>query len=297
MHPRLPRITRIALVALALLSVPTGGCKDDRGDPAGPEQGILDGEVLFASSVVSSQILRVMNRFVETALDLYESGSTTPAVFVPGCSGTGRAVVSNNNDSDPTTWSVTFDNYASDCATLQLDWLTDPNVDARMLITFLETSPGLVYEILLPMVGSSPRGFTVQLPADEGGFALTATTPLGPLLYQLDGTRGGLRHEGNVHVEGTLRLEDRAQPLILVEDLRLEYAFDDDLVPKLADWPGGSYEVGAFQGGSGGIGFGGSTPSFPVDVFFDGLGGVAFPLGSRTCVGDMAANRNPCENL
>lgn len=288
-----PRAARSALVALTALALPLAGCKDQRGDPAGPDPGILDGDVLFASAVVSAQAYRVFNHFAESALDLYESGANLP-VFEPACLGTGRAAITDNGDADPATFGITFDNYVSDCALFTLTWNTDSSVDGRIVIRFLETSPGLVFEVLMPMVGSSPRGASLQLPSDEGGFILAVTTPNGPLLYELDGTRAA---GGQMHVDGTLRLEDRAQPLVLIEDARLQYTFDDGVIPKLADWPSGSYEIAAFQGGAGGFGFGGATPSFPVDVFFDGTGGVAFPFTGRTCVGNMPTLENPCEDL
>lgn len=293
-RPPRRRAFRLVAALVPALALATAGCKDQRGDPLGPDTGVLDGDVLFASAVVSAEMYRVFNTFAEQALDLYESGANLP-VLVPGCLGTGRAAITDNmNDGDPATFGITFDNYVSDCSGFQLTWNTDPTVDGRIVITFLETSPGLVFEVLLPMVGNSPRGVSVQLPSDEGGFILATTTPVGPLLYQLDGTRAA---GGQVHVDGTLRIEDRAQPLVLIEDIRLRYAFDDGVIPKFADWPSGAYEIGAFQGGAGGFGFGGSSPSFPVDVFFDGSGGVAFPVGERTCVGNLATGENPCEDL
>ncbi len=295
MSPRnRPRLLRFAAAAVPAFALATAGCEDQRGDPAGPDTGVLDGEVLFGSAVVSAQMYRVINRFAEQALDLYESGANLP-VLVPGCLGTGRATITDNlGDGDPATFGITFENYVSDCSGFQLTWNTDPAVDGRVVITFLETSPGLVFEVLLPMVGNSPRGVSVQLPSEEGGIILAVTTPVGPLLYELDGTRAA---GGQVYMEGTWRFEDRSAPLVLVEDVRLRYAFDDGLIPKFADWPSGSYEIGGFQGGAGGFGFGGSSPSFPVDVFFDGSGGVAFPVGGRTCVANLSTLENPCEDL
>jgi hypothetical protein len=291
MKPR-PRL-RLLLFAPALFGLLAGGCQDQRGDPAGPDPGPLDGDALFASGLVSAQIFRQINRFAETVLDLYESGANLP-VFVGACQGTGRATITDSRDADPATFAITFENYLSDCGGLELNWNTDNSVDGRMIITILESSPGLVFEVSMPIVGSSPRGVSVQLPSDQGGFALSMTTPLGPLTYQLDGTRAT---GGTVRVEGTVRLEDRAQPLLLVEDLKLRYEYADNLIPKFGDWPGGSYEIAGYQGGAGGFGFGGASPSFPMDVFFDGFGGIAFPVADRTCVGNLLTGQNPCEGL
>ena len=284
---------RPLLIALAVFGLPSGGCVDQRGDPAGPDTGLLDGQVLFASGLVSAQIYREINHFAVTAVDLYESGTVLP-VFVAGCQGTGRATIMDNNDDDPATFGITFENYVSNCGVLALNWNTDSSVDGRIIITILESSPGLVFEVRMPLTGTTPRGVSVQLPSDQGGFALATTTPLGPLLYELDGTRAA---GGTLHVDGTVRLEDRAQPLLLVEDVRLEFQYADNLIPKIADWPSGSYEIAGFLGGAAGFGFGGASPSFPVDVFFDGFGGIAFPVNDRTCVGNLLTGENPCEDL
>ena len=292
MNPRRIR-PRLCLVALALLAVSVGGCKDQRGDPAGPDPGLLDGEVLFATGLLSAEVYRQVNFFAQTVLSVYESGANLPA-FVPGCLGTGRATITDNSDATATTFAVTFENYVSDCGSLALTWNTDPGVDGRIVFTILETSPGLVFEVRMPMVGTAPRSVSVQLPSNQGGFILATTTPLGPLLYELDGTRAA---GGKMNVTGTLRLEDRAQPLLLIEDVKLRFDYNDNLLPKYADWPGGSYEIAGFLGGAGGFGFGGASPSFPVDVFFDGFGGIAFPVAERTCVGNLLTGENPCQDL
>jgi hypothetical protein len=207
----------------------------------------------------------------------------------------GTALVTDNGDSDPNTFAVTFSNYVIECDAFPLTVNTDPTVNAELLIRFLETSPSLAYEVELTLAGPEPRGISVQLPSEEGGIVLDVTAPGGALLFDLDGDRAGLRHGGNVHLAGTLRLEDRSQPLLLVTELALEYAYDDGLIPKLSDWPSGSYEIAGY-GGTGGFGFSGATAGSPLDVFFDGLGGAAFVSEERTCVGNLVTFENPCED-
>jgi hypothetical protein len=137
----------------------------------------------------------------------------------------------------------------------------------------------------------------VQLPSDQGGFILSLSTPgsvgdpLGGLHHELDVPRG---QAGSVHVTGTLRLEDRSQPLLVVEEEALSFAFDEAVNPKFAEWPAGTYEIAGFGGGGG---FGGATPGFPNDVFFDGFGGAAFQVEGHQCVTNMTdlVHGNPCE--
>jgi hypothetical protein len=277
-----------------LVVVLGAGCDDERGDPAGPSQGPLNGDVLFGSALVTSEILRGFNALTEEALNVAEGSGSLP-ITIGACQGNGTATITDNNDAHPATFAVTFSNYVIDCEDFALTLNTDDLLDAKLVLTFLETSPGLRYLLELPFDGFTPRGVSVQLPSEEGGIILALTTPLGPLSCELEGERV-LRHEGGVHFEGTLRYEDRAAPLLIVMVLDLEYEFDDGLLPKFSEWPAGSYEVAGF-GGGGGFGFGGGTSGTPVDVFFDGLGGAAFPVGTRSCVANLETQVNPCEDL
>lgn len=280
-----------ALLALLLLT----GCEDDRGNPLGPNPGPLDGDGLFGTALVSAGIFRMHDHFAEKTLDILGSGSSLP-VIEAACQGNGTATITDGGDALPNTFAVTFRNYVMECSSgILLTFNTDVAVGASMLIVFLETSPGLAYDIIHPYdpVTNMPVGASVQLPQAAGGFILQMSTPFGELHHELDVPRG---QAGTMHVSGTLRLEDRAQPLVVVEELALEFAFDEDHDPKFADWPAGSYEIAAFQGG-GGFGFGGGTPGFPVDVFFDGFGGAAFEFADHNCVTDLTdlENGNPCE--
>lgn len=291
----MPALFRPCCSAL-LLSVAVfglGGCDDERGDPAAPSQAPLNGDVLFGSAVLTSEVLRSFNAFAEQALNVIDGAGSLP-ITIGACQGSGVATITDNNDSNPATISVAFQNYVIECDDFTLTLNTDPLVDGKVLLTFLETSPGLRFTLAMPFVNGDPRGVSVQLPSEEGGIILEMTTPDGVLSYELEGARVGLRHEGAVHIEGTIRYEDRAEPLVIVKVLDLEYEFDDGLIPKFADWPAGSYEVAGFGGG--GIG-GSGTASFPVDVFFDGLGGAAFNVGNRSCVANMETGDNPCEDL
>jgi hypothetical protein len=168
----------------------------------------------------------------------------------------------------------------------------------KMIFTLVETSPSLIFEVDMPFnqVTGEPEGVTVILPADAGGITLQVTTPRLPLEFRLSGPRSAdSRHEGFVHVDGTLRFEDRASALLFVEELRLEYAFNDDVTPKFAPWPAGSYEIAS--NGASGIPGGPPSPGFPVEVFFDGFGGAVFQVRDTQCEVNLATGVNPCEGL
>ncbi len=285
----LPRRT-VAFAAVAILLL--GGCDDELGEVTGPSPGPLNGDILFGSALVSSEVLRAFNAIAEVALNALESGSTLP-ITIGGCQGTGTAHNTDNNDSDLTTFGVLFRNFTIECDDFLLTLNSDDTVGAKMVLTFLETTPGLTFLLELPFVDFEPRGVTVQLPSEEGGIILAATTPVGPILYDLDGDR---TTGGTVNVQGTLRYEDRIAPILIVKVLDIEYEFDDGLEPKFSDWFAGSYEIAAF-GGGGGFGFGAATAGSPIDVFFDGFGGAAFPVGTHNCVTNLATGDNPCEDL
>ncbi|MFN8178440.1 MAG: hypothetical protein U0167_10935 [bacterium] len=277
---------------LALGVIPLTACNDERGDPTGPSAGPLNGNGLFGSAVVSSGIFRMQNHFAEKALDLLDSGSTVPYTE-PSCQGIGTATLTVS-DADPNTFLVQFTNFVSECGAHQSLTFNSLGANGRMYITFLQHGPGLVYEIFHPydLATNAPSGTSCQLPSEDGGTILLMSTPVGALHYELDVARGT---PGHVSITGTLRLEDRSTPLLVVEELALKYAFDESLSPKFADWPGGGYEIGAFEGG-GALLTGGATPSFPVECFFDGFGGAAYDVENHLCQVNLTdrVNGNPC---
>jgi hypothetical protein len=96
-------------------------------------------------------------------------------------------------------------------------------------------------------------------------------------------------------VTGTLRIEERIQQLLLVEELDLRFAYDATTSPAFADWPSGTYSIASLIS----QGFFGVSVSTPIDVTFDGFGGISFPFGDRTCEGNLLdlENGNPCQEL
>jgi hypothetical protein len=145
-----------------------------------------------------------------------------------------------------------------------------------------------------------PEGMIYALPSDFGGAILDVTTPghtSNPLVdpYGVNGVLDCvLGTAGFVHETGTVRIEERIQSILLIEEMEIEYAYDESISPPFSPWPTGRYEIASFsvQGF-----FGGGVVSAPVDVTFDGFGGAVFPLGDRTCQVNLRDGTNPCEGL
>lgn len=291
---RRPRtLARWLLVAFALPAFALSGCKDGRGDPVAPDTGSLDGDSLFGSALISALIFSTQNAVVEQVLAIHDSGAALPQ-FLDSCAGGGRALISDLADADPNTYAIDFsagsgEGFLVGCfgGGVRLSF------QRNMFLRFLETSPGLVYEIAMPfdLTTGEPQGVTVQLPGEFGSIILSVTAPYGPVLYELDGTRAT---DGTLLMTGTVRLEDRSGGLTLIEELQLTWGYDEAVSPTHSAWPGGSYEIAA-NGQSGVPGTPGA-PGFPVDVTFDGNGGCTFDHDGRHCVVNLATGENPCDD-
>ncbi len=287
----------IALLSVLALAVGLVGCEDDRGDPAGPDLGGIDADDVFGISRVSASVLQVINEFAARVIEARDTGATLP-IQVPGCVGDGRAVIGANADTDPNTFSVTFgtsdgaEQYAAFCDGLLLRFTQ------RMVITLTGTGSNLRYEVSMPFndFTGETDGISVLLPQDAGGLTLQVSTPGGPLDCVLDAARSAdPRHAGFVHMGGTLRLEDRITPIVVIQELRIEYAYDEDSDPPFALWPAGSLEMAT--NGQPGIPGGPSVPGFPLEIRFDGFGGATFEINDTVCETNMATGSNPCEDL
>ncbi|MCA9752736.1 MAG: hypothetical protein KC591_11135, partial [Gemmatimonadetes bacterium] len=178
--------------------------------------------------------------------------------------------------------------FQIDCGTpLPLVVSTNTEVEAALFVTLVETSPGLQYTISMPFdfATGTPTGLTVQLPSDIG-IDLEVTTPTGVLTCTLDGDRAG--GPGIVRQRGTVRFEE-AGNVTFVQEVALDYGFDDAASPRFEPYPSGTYEIGSF----GGFGFD-RGPGIPVDVSFDGEGGLTYSFEGMSCTADMPTFSNPC---
>jgi hypothetical protein len=295
---------RLAAVGVSLAALAAPGCEDDRELTTGPTVGFLGGDGLFGTAVVTTSILRYQNDAALRILEILENNLSTP-IFETGCAGSGQRVITRDSQ-NPNRFRIQHGTSAG-------SYTIDCNVDLRltlngdMYIEWLETSPGLHFTIEMPFnhLTGNPEGMIYALPADFGSAILDVTTPghtANPILdpYGSNGVldcaldAGGLRHEGFVHETGTIRIEERVQTLLLVEELEIEYAFDESLSSPFSPWPTGRYEIASLSS----LGFfAGAVVSAPVDVTFDGFGGAVFPLGDRICEVNLRDGTNPCEDL
>lgn len=308
-----PRWLPLAAVLPALV---LGGCDDDRGAPTAPDTGVLDGGTIFGSATVSALFLSFMNELSAVLLAVHEAPiPVTLPQTIAGCSGAGTAVISDNADGDDTTYRVAFGNatlgtsFVYGCETgIPLSFV------GAVVVRFEETDPGLNYTLSMPFnhaTGQS-QGVTMQLPQGfGGGIILQVSTPYDEnpadafdeeaIRVRLNGSRDLLAAGGGTMlVTGTLRLEDRTLPITLVEELSLQYQAALSTDPATAgfvvfsEWPGGMYEVAA-----NGISAQGAPPipGYPVQVFFNGLGGTSFEFEGNSCEANMVTQENPCEQI
>ena len=292
------------LPALVIPGMVLGGCKDDRGAPTAPDTGVLDGGVLFGSAQISSLYFTFQNEMAARVLALHESPGLQLPVQFQGCAGDGVALLTDNNDADPNTYRITFGDastglaFVFNCAAgLPLSFT------GALVIRFVETAPGLDYTIELPFdhATGTPEGVTMQLPQDIGGGAiLQMTTPFGSMRCTLVGERDTLPTGGIMQLRGTLRLEDREIPMTLVEELALDYTVGFGPPPGTQDllvfstWPSGAYEIASNAVGAPGTL---PPPGYPVEVFFNGLGGASFEFEGHSCDTNMQTGENPCEQF
>jgi hypothetical protein len=289
---------RIAAAGLCLAALFGPGCEDERESSIGPTPGFLDGEGLFGTALVTAAILRYQNETAMRALEVLENNLSTP-IFETGCAGNGQRVITRDVQNSS--------RFRIQHGTASGSYLIECNSDLRlslngdMYIEFLETSPGLHYTVQLPFnhLTGDPEGMVYALPSEAGSAILDVTTPGHTMNAALDpyGVNGFLDCvlvDDSVEQTGTMRIEERIQSIFLVEELEMEYSFDEALSPPFSVWPGGRYEIASFAS----VGpFGGGVSSSPVDVTFDGLGGASFPLGDRTCDVNLPTGSNPCEDL
>jgi hypothetical protein len=333
---RLPvRARRWMLPVLALALLAASGCEDDNAPTEAPQAAFLDGDGLFNTAYVTASILRYQHEAIEKARQMVEAG--IPSIRETGCQGTGerlflrdlnnpmRVEIRHGDAIDRPVEEIEIDDtpevpYIALCS--EAVRLT---ISGYMIVEFTSLNP-LQYVLEMPMgwhypdpadptdvFKGLPRGMTYQLPEDFGeGAILDVTTPgsitiLADPFFDLDnngeivaysgagGTIDCQLVNGSVEITGTLRIEERVQQLLLVEELDLRYAYDSGTTPPFADWPAGGYSIAALSV----LPFFGASVTTPIDVSFDGFGGISFPVGDRMCDGNLLdpENGNPCEDL
>jgi len=300
------------LLALAVPALTAGGCKDGRGDPTAPDTGALSGGVIFGSALVSTMFFDFQNQLASGLLAIHESGVVPLPFRIRSCTGDSTAIVSDNNDSDPSSYRVTFGSGAGLPFVINCGTEVPLAFNGVMVFRFLETSPGLEYLIQMEFehATGTPRGVTMQLPQGFGGGAILSITtpydddptdayPQGCVRYRLDTDRVNLNTgTGHMLASGTLRLEDRGLPITLVEELNLSYVVRHSAqIPGVVvfdPWPGGMYEVASgVPTGPGAP----PAPGYPVELYFDGLGKVSYSFEGHDCEGNLLTGDNPCDQF
>ncbi|GJM44067.1 MAG: hypothetical protein DHS20C21_09090 [Gemmatimonadota bacterium] len=284
------------LAAAAVLPLLLTGCRDERGPVSPPDTGILDGDGIFGTAVVTTAYYAFQNAMVALTLGLHEDPAFN-AIVVPSChtDDPANAARISQDATDEDLYQITFGSGPA------FPFITNCGIDqfafgGTLSVRFLQTEGGLVYEVILPYnhVTELPEAVSLTLPGQFGSFTLRITAPEGPLLCTMESA--GARHEGRVHMEGTVRLEDRAQPFLLIQELQLEYELTEPSpgVFEFGRWPSGSYATATHTAPQIGSGL---VAAYPTVVTFNGVGGASFELGVYDCDVNLATGENPCENL
>lgn len=286
-------IRRVVPLALVLPGLILGGCEDDRESTAGPS-GFLDGDALFGSALLTASILRYQNDMAARVRDIIRNDLPTP-IFEVGCSGDGQRVITRDSQ-NPNRLTFQHTAFVIDCGTaLRL------TLNGRMIIEFQEASPGMRYTVSMPfnLLTGETEGMIFQTPSDfAGGAILDVTTPgvtFDPVNdpYGSGGLVDCVLVGGTVQQLGTVRIEERVQGILLVLEIETAYAYDENVTPQFAPWPGGRLEIASLISG----GFFGSLTSLPVEIRFDGFGGADFEASGRACQTNMATGTNPCQHI
>jgi hypothetical protein len=318
---------------LLLGAVLSGGCKEERESMTGLQSQVVNGDDLFFSALISTLVYRFQNEVAEIALKQIEAGQTSTvdiASCVGGGRMIGRPVGPQEWHFVFDNFGIYCGSLvpllvnSDQCETGGM-FIRFEQVSPGLEYT---VSMPLVTEILgedaqgRQITRVVTNGVVYTLPSEISGAILAVTTP-GRVLRDANGRLieevvnpdsdcelryartvddfitcelepgAGLRTGGIVHQTGTLRIEDRTQPLLIVQELQLEYTYDDQELIRFGPWPGGSYEIALFAS----LGLVGSVSSLPVDVTFDGAGGASFEHAGLQCDVNLLTGENPCSGL
>jgi hypothetical protein len=283
-----PLLRLSAVFLLFLVVVGLDACDDDREPIVGPNARMLDGDDIYAITLISAGILRFQNVVADTALRFLALTSDTTVTFV-GDTPTGTMTMQLTGDGiggGPDTAIVMFTNFRDTTSVSVADF-----IDGALQYVFTQTENGLEYEMNPSDVNLVPLGlaqFAVQytLTNELENMVLLAA---GAIHSEMQAGAGSAQ-SGDVWQTGSFRIEDRDQRALVLLELDISYEYDENALPAFEDWPGGSLEFGGFIGGA---------TLQPFDVMFDGLGGAVFYYLDTLCDTDLTdpENGNPCENL
>lgn len=291
---RLPSPLKRLLVpaCVAALTV-SGGCKDQRGDPPGPDPGIMDDETLYFSGFVTLSIHNYHLQVVQQVLDIVLNGTPTP-IFTPSCREGGMRIIRPTSPGDPTRFTVEHPTPPDDlpfvifptpftdfCSGLDRYSVTK---DMIVMIDPESFPDSLRFTIELPDDGSLNPGVVYQL--SDGIILATSGTVYGELVDIEYAPGTGEITRGFVHLTGTLRFEDRTVPLLFVQELDLYYLWEPPL--PFEPFPRGSYEIAGLVFTN----FTGPITGNPVTIEWDGFSQGTYIGTEGLCTIDFLNTNN-----
>lgn len=297
---RLPSpLKRLLAPACVVALAVSGGCKDQRGEPPGPDPGIMTGGLTFFTSFVTLSVHNYHLQVVQEVLDIVLNGTPTP-IFTPSCVEGGIRIIRPTSPGDPTRYTIEHPTPPDD-----LPFVIFPNPFADFCSGFFRYSvtkdmivsvdpaslpDSLRFTIELPDDGSPNPGVVYQLPADFDGIILSVNGTVHGELVDIEYAPGtGEITRGFVHLTGTLRFEDRTGPLLLVQELDLRYLWEPPL--PFAPFPEGSYEIAGFTFTS----FTGPITGNPVAIEWDGFSqGTYIGTEGQLCTIDLLNFTSDC---
>jgi hypothetical protein len=305
----LPSPIRRLLVGAFLLPIAlSGGCKDQRGEVAGPNYGFLDPDSVFFTAMVSLSLYNYTNLVADEVFEIILAGGTNQPIFTESCTSGGgeRIIVQDDSTFTVTHLSPGFVIFASPFFFETCGGFLRVTVNREMTITFHtipDTSDALPdslrYTITLPDDGTATPGVGYTLPPQFGGTVLATTGRIHCELVDIVHDGAGRIVSGFLSQTGTMRLENRADFFLLVEELDLLYEWpwpvlrndcSDDAPPlEFAPFPHGLYEIAGFT-----TGFTGPLTGFPLEVEFDGCSTGEFTANGQTCTVDLVNCTSPC---
>ncbi|MGH2571048.1 MAG: hypothetical protein ACRDGR_07475 [bacterium] len=266
-----PSLLRRSLMTAAVVALGAFGCEDQRGEPTGPDNGVLSGELTFFTGYVTLSIFNYHNIVAQQVLDIIVNDTPTP-VFTPSC-GTGGIRTIRPIPGSPMTFTVEHRQndpfvlfpfpFSSDIC----DGFFRFTARKDMIVSFDPASfpDSLRFTITMPDDGSSQPGVVYQLPPEFDGVVLAVSgTVHGELVDIVYGGGGGIQ-SGDIRLTGAVRVEDRGQALLLVQELDLRYRWEPPL--PFSPFPDGSYEIAGFTTSP----FSGPIVGNPIEIQWDGF--------------------------
>jgi hypothetical protein len=290
-----PSLLRRSLVTASIVALGVFGCEDQRGDPAGPSTGVLNGGLTFFTGYVTLSIFNYHNIVAQEVLDIIVNGTPTP-VFTPSC-GPGGIRTIRPSPGNPMTYIVEhrqsepFVLFPFPFSSGICDGFFRFTARKDMIVSFDPAAfpGGLRFTITLPDDGSSQPGVVYQLPPEFDGVTLSVSGTIHGELVDITYGNGGEIQSGDVRLTGSVRVEDRGQALLFMQELDLRYRWEPPL--PFSPFPDGSYEIAGFTQSF----FGGPLLGNPIEIQWDGFSkGTYTGSDGQPCTIDYLSFTSDC---